>query len=513
MIALGVDYGTTNSIITEFTLNMASKHVVSVHRASAIIDNGEIINSPKRMLNNIQEIKRTQVLEYISRCIKSLIVEIKQRIKNDPVISLAITIPNSFKDTQCKFLQDAIESAFSYEYPGINENWIVSLIPEPVSAALYFSYCMKSIGIPLDEKYIIVSDIGGGTTDLAVVKIRLSGNSLKFNVLCTEHDSKLGGDDIDNSLADYVNEKYNLDKVVDRIDLLKACRFIKENLSYSENFKQIILSAKGQAYSIGGKELEIEVTRNELESALESNNDGKTSFLERYIRKTISLVKTFKDKLLNDEGYISEDVDRIFEHSCILLPIGGTSRIPAIQSVLKKALPNAVYFTLNTENDKDSSDSSIFDSVSRGAAIFAAYKSNLIDNLWQSIEIEDRTLHRYSLKYANEKVVTIVDKGMPDGKHECILKPKYLSDDGKTFSIKKLEFYEGGKSDFIDSDSLLIKSVDIPDIIQTNGRPKDKIKITLTVYTKSGRLDHLELFVPDGKGVGQHYIREINIKK
>ena len=510
MIALGIDYGTTNSLITEFSTNMSSKSVVSVLASSAVAD----VRSPKRMLNDLDSIDQEQVSRYVRCCvgtlIKSLLNEWTGHNRSaDPEMSIAITIPNSFKDTQCVFLRNAIQKAFADEFPGIASSFPLHFIPEPVAAALYYAYCLRANNVS-GITYVIVSDIGGGTTDLAVVKVEINQDNLSFKVIGTpQHACALGGDDIDKNLACYLSSKYDLDGVVKESELLAASRFFKERLSSESQCRQGILKQDGSLYSTpSGTDLVISLSRNDLEQYVLSGQYGDVNFMETYIELLNRLSRSLRSVLSGEEGY--SDIDYALRAKCILLPVGGSSRIPAVQKAMQSVFPNTPIFTLNTEDDNDNSDRTKYDSVCRGAAIYAACNANagMLASFCKHITIEGRTPHRISIRYAYEKVFTIVNKTMKDDIYECHLEPKYLSRDGKTFAINKLEFYQGGQCDEIDQDCVLIKSIENHDPIQTGGRSIKEITIIMKVKITGGRLDYVTFEVEDGCGKGKPYFKQ-----
>ena len=95
---------------------------------------------------------------------------------------------------------------------------------------------------------------------------------------------------------------------------------------------------------------------------------------------------------------------------------------------------------------------------------------------------------------------------MPDGKHEYLYNPNpnLFSSDGRTFTLSHLDFYQG-EMEFGSGDCQLIKSILVPDAIQTNGKSYKEIIMSITTFVKSGRLASVRVFVPDGRGIGVDY--------
>ena len=112
------------------------------------------------------------------------------------------------------------------------------MLPEPIAAALHYVISSPMQG-DVETKYAVVCDIGGGTTDLAMIFIqRMRRNSGKyaitFSVLATEHDGNLGGNDIDENLFKKIVSKHGEDKVLFATDC--PWRDIKDDLEVIHTF-------------------------------------------------------------------------------------------------------------------------------------------------------------------------------------------------------------------------------------------------------------------------------------
>lgn len=508
MIALGLDYGTTNSLVAVYQREMSRKQVRRVRKASSSQD----IRSPKRLLNHISTANQETVISCIDRCVDSILSDLRTKLTDNETekVRLALTVPNAFKDNQCDLLRSTVLNTFRNHF-GQFENDSVDIIPEPVAAALYYAYCLKMQKGTIDgRQYIIVSDMGGGTTDLAVVRIEMKGSELHFKVIATEHDSYLGGDDVDALVAEHIQNKYDINNVDEKY-LQLASQRLKEKLSVfqsrglADSADSLLLLESGTCYLKDGNELQIELEADMLESLMNKRTSKHPDgFLRTYTNLLGKLSEEFQKRLLSDEGY--GEIESVFRDKVILLPVGGSSHLKSIREAFFGHFPDAVQFKLWTEaGDKDQNEVN-YDSVVRGAAIYSAYLAGILGDLCSKIVIENRTMHNISVRYASDRMFTCVRKTMPDDTYLAEFNPKMLSSDGKSFTIGKLEFYQGGYDSVSDKDCVILGSVNIDDEIYTGGKARDEVRIILKLIIKSGRLQSMSLTVPGGKKDGSDFI-------
>lgn len=502
MIAIGLDYGTTNSLMTVYQFDMTSRKVQRVMVESSVTDGKQYIRSPKRLLSAINTIDDHKMAVYIAYCVRTLCEKLRINGVDFSDVVFTITVPNAFKDPQCQFLKRAVVAALGEFMPQPINDDSIHILPEPVAAALYYAYSLRNAGINQGTRYVIVSDMGGGTTDLAAVRVEMQPDFMKFKVLCTEQDVHLGGDDIDAGIMDFIKRRYDVSFVNDD-GLLLFCRHIKECLSL-ENVVSDYLLAKDS-----GREVEVKMTRSNLDEIIRSYNYLPGKVYYDIYEKLLGKLRMALSKEVNKTGW---NYNEFVANNCVLLPVGGTSRIPLLRQVMQKAFPNAKLFNLKTEDGQSDAQISKYDSVSRGAAIYSAYHAGIICNFSGKIIVQNRTLHRTSIRYAGEKLITCVSRSMPDGdSYVSVFKPKYLSPDGKSFSLKKLEFYQGGHNDFIDEDSQLLKSIVITDRIYTNGRLIDDIDVVMRFVIAEGRLSKIKVFVKNGGKDNADFNREYEL--
>lgn len=283
MIIIGYDYGTTTSWLS-VARNMELPQVTSMKSSLLIANNGNsllfgdnaiqskshgtFIKSPKKFIveSNWDDfnIKYGFRLDDIIIRFTSLLLE---QIQSPPIpqagedVHVTITIPNCYDGPRMRFMRDVMRRFFSQHYS--DSNVIIHLLPEPIAAALHYAVSTNIPGGTIENRYIVTNDIGGGTTDLAVISLRREYANGKydflFEVLATESDGNLGGDDID----DLLYKRYNSartqsdgENVGIRLQLTQA----KETLSYNNN--PIIIA--DDISCIMTQELIVDILRDEI---------------------------------------------------------------------------------------------------------------------------------------------------------------------------------------------------------------------------------------------------------
>ena len=230
-----------------------------------------------------------------------------QKIKQDaeaylgePVTKAVITVPAYFNDAQRKATKDAGEIA------GLE---VLRIINEPTAAALAYGLEKKT-----DQK-IAVYDFGGGTFDVSILEI---GDGV-FEVLSTNGDTQLGGDDIDDLVIDWLVAEFKKDQGVDLSKDQMAIQRLKEaaekaKIELSSTATTDINLPFITADNSGPKHLNVALTRAKFESMIES-----------MIKRSMDPCQ----KALDDAGIKTNEI-----HEVIL--VGGTTRIPKIQEAVKE---------------------------------------------------------------------------------------------------------------------------------------------------------------------------------
>ncbi len=222
----------------------------------------------------------------------------------EEVTEAVITVPAYFNDSQRQATKDAGRIA------GLD---VKRIINEPTAAALAYGMDKQR-----GDKTIIVYDLGGGTFDVSVIEIAEIDGEHQFEVLATNGDTFLGGEDFDLRLIDYLADEFKKDQGMD----LRGDPLAMQRLKEGAEKAKIELSSSEQtdvnlpyitADASGPKHLNVKVTRAKLESLVED-----------LVERTIAPCRV----ALKDAGIAVGDVDDI-------ILVGGQTRMPKVQEVVK----------------------------------------------------------------------------------------------------------------------------------------------------------------------------------
>src|SRR5476649_1843495 len=223
----------------------------------------------------------------------------------EPVTEAVITVPAYFNDAQRQATKDAGRIA------GLE---VKRIINEPTAAALAYGLD-REIG----NRTIAVYDLGGGTFDISIIEIDEVDGEKTFEVLATNGDTHLGGEDFDSRLINYLVEEFKKDQGID----LRNDPLAMQRLKEAAEKAKIELSTAQQtdvnlpyitADASGPKHLNIKVTRAKLESLVDD-----------LVQKTIGPCQT----AIKDAGISVSDIDDI-------ILVGGQTRMPLVQEAVKK---------------------------------------------------------------------------------------------------------------------------------------------------------------------------------
>jgi molecular chaperone DnaK len=224
----------------------------------------------------------------------------------EEVTEAVITVPAYFNDSQRQATKDAGRIA------GLD---VKRIINEPTAAALAFGMDKQE-----GDRKIAVYDLGGGTFDISIIEISEIDGEHQFEVLSTNGDTFLGGEDFDNRLIDFLAEEFKKDNggLDLRNDLLA-----KQRLKEAAEKAKIELSSSAQtevnlpyitADATGPKHLVVKITRTKFESMVED-----------LIERTMAPCKT----AIKDAGVKIEEISDV-------ILVGGQSRMPKVQEKVKE---------------------------------------------------------------------------------------------------------------------------------------------------------------------------------
>jgi molecular chaperone HscA len=225
-----------------------------------------------------------------------------EHILKTPVSKAVITVPAYFNDSQRQATRDAGKLA------GLD---VLRIINEPTAASLAYGLGLD----PSEEKTIAVYDLGGGTFDISILKI--SGGV--FEVLSTNGDTYLGGDDLDRAIIEYWMGLM-------KIDTLEDQKILKQQLRLAAEEAKIALSnASHFETNFAGEKLTI--TKELFENLIASIVD-----------KTMDCCA----KALKDAGLKVADINTV-------LMVGGSTRVPLVKNTVSKYFNQAVNDTVNPD--------------------------------------------------------------------------------------------------------------------------------------------------------------------
>ena len=224
----------------------------------------------------------------------------------EPVTEAVITVPAYFNDSQRQATKDAGRIA------GLD---VKRIINEPTAAALAFGLDKQAKG----DRKIAVYDLGGGTFDISIIEIADVDGEKQFEVLATNGDTFLGGEDFDQRIIDYVIGEFKKDQGVDLKNDVLALQRLKEA---AEKAKIELSSAQSTDINLpyitadasGPKHLNIKLTRAKLES-----------LVEELIERSIAPCRT----AIKDAGIAVGDIDDV-------ILVGGMTRMPKVQDKVKE---------------------------------------------------------------------------------------------------------------------------------------------------------------------------------
>ena len=323
---LGIDLGTTNScvavmeggepvVIPNAEGNRTTPSVVAfskngerlvgqIAKRQAVTNPDNTVISIKRKMGTAEKVK-IEGEEFSPQEISAMIL---QKLKTDAenylgqkVTQAVITVPAYFSDSQRQATKDAGKIA------GLE---VLRIINEPTAAALAFGMDKED-----QDQKIMVYDLGGGTFDVSILDI---GDGV-FEVLATNGNTHLGGDDFDERIMDYLVSEFKKSNGID----LKSDKMAMQRLKEAAEKAKIELSGMQQtqinlpfitADAQGPKHLDITLTRAKF---------------EELIRDLVDATRVPVEQAMKDAGVTANDIHKI-------LLVGGSTRVPCVQEAVKK---------------------------------------------------------------------------------------------------------------------------------------------------------------------------------
>ncbi|MEJ2107199.1 MAG: molecular chaperone DnaK [Acidiferrobacteraceae bacterium] len=259
----------------------------------------------------------------------------------EEVTEAVVTVPAYFNDSQRQATKDAGKIA------GLD---VKRIINEPTAAALAFGLDKKE-----GDRKVAVYDLGGGTFDISIIEIADVDGEHQFEVLATNGDTFLGGEDFDRRLIDYLADEFKKDSGVD----LKNDPLALQRLKEAAEKAKIELSSSQQtevnlpyitADASGPKHLNIKVTRAKLES-----------LVEELVTRSIEPCKV----AIKDAGLKASDINDV-------ILVGGQTRMPKVQEAVKN------FFGKDPRKDVNPDEAVAIGAAVQGGVLGGAVKDVLL---------------------------------------------------------------------------------------------------------------------------------------
>lgn len=324
---IGIDLGTTNSavavmeggvstIIPNIEGNRTTPSIVAFTKDGERIvgetAKRQAITNPDR---TIQSIKREMGTDYTvtidgkKYTPQEISAMILQKLKSDAesylgekITEAVITVPAYFTDAQRQATKDAGKIA------GLDVKRIVN---EPTAAALAYGEDKDN------DQTVMVYDLGGGTFDVSILEL----SDGVFEVHATRGNNRLGGDDFDNKLIDYIAEEFKKEHNVD----LKADKMSLQRL------KEAAEKAKKELSSTMSTNVNLPFITATAEGPLHLNMDITRAKFDELTADLVKLTEQPVKDALKDAGMTANDIDKV-------LLVGGSTRIPAVQACIKNLI-------------------------------------------------------------------------------------------------------------------------------------------------------------------------------
>jgi len=324
---IGIDLGTTNSVVAYMEggqpviINNAEgsrltpsvvaftkdgeRLVGQLAKRQAITNPDRTIVSIKRHMGTDYKVRiddRTLTPQEISAMILQKLKQDAENYLGEKVTKAVITVPAYFSDSQRQATKDAGTIA------GLE---VLRIINEPTAAALAYGLDKE------DDQTILVFDLGGGTFDVSILEL---GDGV-FEVKATSGNNRLGGDDFDQRIIDYVAEEFKKEHGID----LRKDRMAHQRLKEAAEKAKIELSSMLStninlpfitADASGPKHLDMTLTRAKF---------------EELTRDLVEATMGPTRQALADAGLEPKDIDKV-------ILVGGSTRIPAVQEAIKKLI-------------------------------------------------------------------------------------------------------------------------------------------------------------------------------
>ena len=323
---IGIDLGTTNSCVAVLEGGSATvipnpeggrttpsvvafkngERIVGDAAKRQAITNPNTKSSIKRLMGTSEKVElegKKYTPEEISAMILSYMKDYAEKYLGEKVTKAVITVPAYFNDAQRQATKNAGKIA------GLE---VERIINEPTAAALAY-------GLDKQDKNqtILVYDLGGGTFDVSILEL---GDGV-FEVKATAGNNKLGGDDFDNRIMDYLIENFKKDTGVD----------LSKDKMAMQRLKEISEKAKKDLSSMTSTQISAPFISQNESGPLHLDVTLSRAKFEDLIRDLVESTLTPVRNALKDANLSKNDIDKV-------IFVGGSTRIPMVYDLVKKEL-------------------------------------------------------------------------------------------------------------------------------------------------------------------------------
>ena len=335
---IGIDLGTTNSCVAVFEGGEAvvipnpegartTPSVVAFtktgERLVGQVAKRQAITNPDRTISSI---KREMGRDYrVNIDDKSLTPQeisamILQKLKSDAeaylgtkVTEAVITVPAYFSDAQRQATKDAGKIA------GLD---VKGIINEPTAAALAFGMDKE------EDQKVMVFDLGGGTFDVSILEI--SGGV--FEVLATNGNNRLGGDDFDNKIIDWIAEQFKAENGID----------LRQDKMALQRLKEAAEKAKIELSGVTTSNINLPFITADATGPKHFDANLSRAKFDELTADLVEATMIPTRKALSDAGLSVSQIDKV-------ILVGGSSRIPAVQEALKSFIGKEPFKGINPD--------------------------------------------------------------------------------------------------------------------------------------------------------------------
>ncbi len=323
---IGIDLGTTNSCVAVLEGGTATvipnpeggrttPSVVSMKKGERLVGdaakrqaltNKNTISSIKRLMGTDKKVEmedKKYTPEEVSAMILSYMKDYAEKYLGEKVTKAVITVPAYFNDAQRQATKNAGKIA------GLD---VERIINEPTAAALAF-------GLDKQDKNqtILVYDLGGGTFDVSILEL---GDGI-FEVKSTAGNNKLGGDDFDNCLMDYIIDEFKKENGID----------LRKDKLAMQRLKEISEKAKKDLSGMTSTQISAPFISQGEDGPLHIDMTITRAKFEDLIRDLVDSTLEPVRKALKDAKLKAKDIDKV-------ILVGGSTRIPMVQELVEKEL-------------------------------------------------------------------------------------------------------------------------------------------------------------------------------